>query len=604
MRLNVKPAFLFLILVLFNPSARSQSDNSSTDTLIFGANGHLTYQINYQQLFDLSTQRGCSENDFQHYLLYTALYSLFIFLPLEANFHSGVTTLAVKVVKNNTPVLYLVVSLEELLSNSNEPFRIFIHSQALRGLGNCFVVTETQLKAWLLTIGTIKDSNMLYDTNLFDFGSLYKAYFEQKQQVENLALLAPQQESISNVESLVGTETSVVDNSRETINTEAQNNLNDLVNDNNTPEENDILATNNNDLLNESKSINDTNLIVEDIAEEVNDFLNSTDLLNESESINESDLIVEDATETANDFLNSNDLLNEPESINDTNLIVEDIAEEVNESIEVSTPSNDLSSSGFLRRDLFVPENYSLTSFLPSESLDNFSGAKNVLEKNKDYMAVLETTQGRVIIDLLEEQTPKTVNNFIFLARNGYYDGMPFHRVIEDFIAQTGDPTGTGWGGSSHWLELEIVDNLSHLLKGVVSMAGDGERSSGSQFFFTLSPSPELDGQYTIFGKVVEGLDVLQDLQPVNTLDDPSIFAQLQDSLALLAIQGIELDGDEDMTLEDYILELREELPEVNKHFKLDFVDAIIVNDPVIDELFIAFWPMPDTIERLYIVEK
>ena len=217
---------------------------------------------------------------------------------------------------------------------------------------------------------------------------------------------------------------------------------------------------------------------------------------------------------------------------------------------------------------------------------------------------MLETTQGRILIDLLEENAPTTVNNFIFLALNHYYDNVPFHRVIEEFIAQTGDHTGTSWGGPGYWLEPEIDPSLSHLIEGMVSMASDGEKSSGSQFFFTLDPSPDLDGQYTIFGKVVEGLDVLRNLQTLNIQEDPSIFANLQDSLALLAIQGIELSGDEDISLEDYILELYGELPELEERFKINFVDAVILNDPVIDELFIAFWPMPDLIEQLYIVEK
>ncbi len=560
---NFKASYLFLILALLSHNAKLQSDPSSvdvntlsTDTLQVSS-GYLIYQIDYQQMFDTSMQRGCSESDFQHHLLYTTLYSLFIFLPLEATYHPNITTLSVEILKDNEPVLKLEVPLENLLRSSNERFRRFMHSQALRGLGNCFVATESQLEAWLLTIGTFQGSDMYYDANLLlEIENFYDAYFKQRQQVENLFSQSSQQVNANNEDNLP-----------------KQDDSSEISESQSTPSTSDKLLleeSNTTEKASQQVSVNDENTLPkQDVSLEISESQSAPSTLDKS--------LLEEANtkETINEFAEID--------VDESNW-------------NISVPSK--------QKELFIPENYRLTPFLPSKSLENFSGQKMVLESDKDYFAVLETTQGRILIDLFEEQTPITVNNFIFLALNHYYDGIPFHNVLQDFIAQTGDPTGTGQGGSNYWLELEIATNLSHLIEGVVSMAGDGNKSSSSQFFFTLGPAPDLDGHYTIFGKVTEGLDVLENLQPLNIQDEPSIFATLQDSLALLAIQGIELTGDKDISLEEYIIELHGKLPQIEERFKLDFVDAIILNDPVIDELFVAFWPMPDMIEQLYIVER
>ena len=180
-------------MVLISYNTNSQNDTSGvTDTLKID-NGYLIYQVNYQQLLDISMQRGCSENDFQHYLLYLTLYNLFTFLPLESTHHESVTLLVTEVLNKGIPVLRIEAPLQELLHNTNERFRMFMQSQALRGLGNCFTADESQLKAWLLTVGTFQNSDMYYDSNLFNFESLYQAYAEQRQQAENFAALQASQ---------------------------------------------------------------------------------------------------------------------------------------------------------------------------------------------------------------------------------------------------------------------------------------------------------------------------------------------------------------------------------------------------------------------------
>lgn len=134
------------------------------------------------------------------------------------------------------------------------------------------------------------------------------------------------------------------------------------------------------------------------------------------------------------------------------------------------------------------------------------------LSDNEMLVAVLETNMGTIEIELYATQVPKTVENFAGLASKGYYDGIIFHRVIDDFMLQAGDPTGTGRGGESFWggkFEDEFVNDLHHDVPGIVSMANAGPNTNGSQFFITLVPTPWLDGKHSIFGKVISGMDVV-----------------------------------------------------------------------------------------------
>jgi len=137
-----------------------------------------------------------------------------------------------------------------------------------------------------------------------------------------------------------------------------------------------------------------------------------------------------------------------------------------------------------------------------------------VIDPLKNYSATLHTEQGDITIELYSEDAPLAVNNFVFLANEGWYDGVTFHRVLPGFVAQAGDPTGTGLGGPGYAFENEVSDNLSFDRAGVVGMANAGPDSNGSQFYITLAPVPHLDGGYTIFGQVIAGMDVVESITP------------------------------------------------------------------------------------------
>jgi cyclophilin family peptidyl-prolyl cis-trans isomerase len=124
--------------------------------------------------------------------------------------------------------------------------------------------------------------------------------------------------------------------------------------------------------------------------------------------------------------------------------------------------------------------------------------------------AKFDTTLGNFTIELFETQTPNTVGNFVKLAEKNFYDGVIFHRVIDGFMIQGGDPTGTGRGGPGYQFADEIHPQLKHSGEGILSMANAGPNTNGSQFFITLVPTPHLDGKHTVFGKVVEGMDVVK----------------------------------------------------------------------------------------------
>lgn len=132
----------------------------------------------------------------------------------------------------------------------------------------------------------------------------------------------------------------------------------------------------------------------------------------------------------------------------------------------------------------------------------------------REYKATISTEKGDIVLELFAEKAPKTVNNFVFLAKMGFYDGTIFHRVIENFMAQGGDPTGTGRGGPGYRFTDEIHHSLKHDQPGVLSMANAGPNTNGSQFFITHVPTPWLDGKHTVFGQVIEGMDVLMAIPP------------------------------------------------------------------------------------------
>jgi cyclophilin family peptidyl-prolyl cis-trans isomerase len=131
------------------------------------------------------------------------------------------------------------------------------------------------------------------------------------------------------------------------------------------------------------------------------------------------------------------------------------------------------------------------------------------IDPQKTYTATFKTDKGNIVCALYVNKVPKTVNNFVFLAREGFYDNTIFHRVITDFMVQGGDPTGTGMGGPGYKFNDEFNNTLRHTTPGALSMANSGPNTNGSQFFITHVPTPWLDNKHTVFGQVIKGLDVL-----------------------------------------------------------------------------------------------
>jgi peptidylprolyl isomerase len=139
------------------------------------------------------------------------------------------------------------------------------------------------------------------------------------------------------------------------------------------------------------------------------------------------------------------------------------------------------------------------------------------LDSGADYAADFRTSIGNFRVELLSTQAPVTVNNFVFLAKEGYYDGLIFHRVLEDFMIQGGDPTGTGGGGPGYQFKDEIVPGVVFDTPGKLAMANAGPGTNGSQFFITVAPTDWLNGRHTIFGMVIEGQNVVDAISRVAT---------------------------------------------------------------------------------------
>jgi cyclophilin family peptidyl-prolyl cis-trans isomerase len=159
------------------------------------------------------------------------------------------------------------------------------------------------------------------------------------------------------------------------------------------------------------------------------------------------------------------------------------------------------------------------------------------IDSSKRYVATMETAKGNIVIELFAADAPVTVNNFVFLSREGYYDDTTFHRVLTDFMAQGGDPTGTGSGGPGYQFADEFSPNRRHDSPGTLSMANAGPGTNGSQFFLTHVPTPHLDGKHTVFGKVTGGMDVLLSLTPRDPNQRPNFAG---DALKTVTIQELD----------------------------------------------------------------
>jgi cyclophilin family peptidyl-prolyl cis-trans isomerase len=145
------------------------------------------------------------------------------------------------------------------------------------------------------------------------------------------------------------------------------------------------------------------------------------------------------------------------------------------------------------------------------------------VDPTKQYIATIKTEKGDIVIELLPQVAPMAVNSFIFLANNGWFDGVTFHRVLPGFVAQSGDPTGTGYGGPGYAFDNEISPDYKYDKEGVVGMANAGPGSNGSQFFITYDAISSLDGGYTIFGQVISGMDVAKRLTSRDPQQNPDL---------------------------------------------------------------------------------
>jgi cyclophilin family peptidyl-prolyl cis-trans isomerase len=155
-----------------------------------------------------------------------------------------------------------------------------------------------------------------------------------------------------------------------------------------------------------------------------------------------------------------------------------------------------------------------------------------VIDPTKAYLATVKTDKGDIVIELYADKAPLAVNNFVFLAKNGWYDGVTFHRVLPGFVAQAGDPSGTGYGGPGYAFRNEISSDLNFDSAGLVAMANAGADSNGSQFFITFAPATQLNGSYTIFGRVISGMDVAESLTP----RDPSQSTSLPEGDKIISV--------------------------------------------------------------------
>ena len=164
---------------------------------------------------------------------------------------------------------------------------------------------------------------------------------------------------------------------------------------------------------------------------------------------------------------------------------------------------------------------------------DRPTAPRGDLDTSRSYRARFKTAKGDIVAELYADRAPMTVENFVNLSRAGFYDGTTFHRVISGFMAQGGDPTGTGRGGPGYAFADEFHPTLRHSEAGILSMANAGPNTNGSQFFITYGPTPHLDNRHSVFGKVIEGMDVLRDLRE----RDPQMDRQPGDRIETIEIE-------------------------------------------------------------------
>ncbi len=250
-----------------------------------------------------------------------------------------------------------------------------------------------------------------------------------------------------------------------------------------------------------------------------------------------------------------------------------------------------------------IPEGYTAVPFLSQKPEREFSKADKVLKPDTDYAAVLQTNKGTLVLDLFEDKAPQTVNNFVFLALHHFYDGVVFHRVLDGFMAQTGDPTGTGTGGPGYAFNDEIADGLSFDKAGVVAMANAGPNTNGSQFFITFAAAPWLDGGYSIFGALLSGENVLGKLERIDPSSaDPAHIFSPDDALAKVRAGGVALPENVKGTLRAYLEQQLGSMPQAGERFEVGGYTGVVGRQG--SETLVGFYAKPDVMKAVTIVEK
>jgi cyclophilin family peptidyl-prolyl cis-trans isomerase len=155
------------------------------------------------------------------------------------------------------------------------------------------------------------------------------------------------------------------------------------------------------------------------------------------------------------------------------------------------------------------------------------------INSDSTYIATFKTSKGDIVVELFAKDVPNTVNNFVFLAREGFYDNTTFHRVLPGFMTQGGDPTGTGSGGPGYRFADEFVSSLRHDKAGILSMANSGPGTNGSQFFLTHEPTPHLDDKHAVFGRVTDGMAILLALTPRDPNQNPSFDGDALETITI-----------------------------------------------------------------------
>ncbi len=165
------------------------------------------------------------------------------------------------------------------------------------------------------------------------------------------------------------------------------------------------------------------------------------------------------------------------------------------------------------------------------------------IDPDKTYTATITTSCGEIVVLLNQEAAPIGVNNFVFLAEKGFYDGLTFHRIVADFVIQGGDPKGDGTGGPGYGFKIETSPDATFAEPGVLAYANSGPDTNGSQFFITLQATPQLDpgpnGEYTIFGQVVKGLDVVRQIGAIPGTENPGIPGELSVPTQTVYIESV-----------------------------------------------------------------